>query len=153
MQVSRGRIRSGFVIDISDAKKRLRSREIRQPKRPCILDTLDLTEEFQRFLDDGVMNSRAEIARRYGTSRARVTQVLALWRLHPAILDAVRRAAEEDPTTAVLVDRYLGWSLAYLVRSTAVASCGAGCGLRLLDRSLGGAVGTLTRPVSPHQAN
>jgi hypothetical protein len=37
--------------------------------------------ERQKLLDDGVVNSRAEIARRYGISRARMTQILSLLRL------------------------------------------------------------------------
>jgi hypothetical protein len=37
-----------------------------------------VAEEYQRLLDDGLVNSRAEIAKLYGVSRARVTQVMKL---------------------------------------------------------------------------
>ena len=41
---------------------------------------------FQRLLDGGLVNSRAQIARRYSVSRARATQVLNIVRLpRPAI--------------------------------------------------------------------
>ena len=41
------------------------------------------------------MNNRAELARLHGLSRARITQVLALRRLHPDIPAGIRRAAKE----------------------------------------------------------
>lgn len=37
--------------------------------------------EFEQLLEDGVVNNRAEIARRYELSRARVTQVMKLLKL------------------------------------------------------------------------
>ena len=40
-----------------------------------------LSYEFQRLLDAGVVNTRAEIAGRYAISRARVTQIMSLLRL------------------------------------------------------------------------
>ena len=43
-----------------------------------------LADDFQRLIDAGVVNSRAEIARRYGISRARVTQIVSLLKLRPA---------------------------------------------------------------------
>ena len=48
---------------------------------------MDVALEFQRLLDEGVVNNRAEIARRYGVSRARVTQVLNVLRLSRPALD------------------------------------------------------------------
>ena len=41
--------------------------------------------EFQELLEAGVVNNRAEIARRYGLSRARVTQVMSLLHLPDGI--------------------------------------------------------------------
>jgi len=40
-----------------------------------------LAYEFQELLEDGVVDNRAEIARQYGLSRARVTQVMNLLKL------------------------------------------------------------------------
>jgi len=48
---------------------------------------LVLAYEFQGLLDAGVVNTRAEIAGRYGFSRARVTQVMSLLRLPESIRD------------------------------------------------------------------
>jgi hypothetical protein len=50
---------------------------VQEPK-PAVSCATDLALEFQRLLDERVVNSRAEIARRHGLSRARVTQVLNL---------------------------------------------------------------------------
>ena len=55
--------------------------QIRTPARDTKPHALVRAYEFQKLLDDGVVNSRAEIARRYGISRARVTQVMSLLRL------------------------------------------------------------------------
>lgn len=43
--------------------------------------------EFRRLLNEGLVNNRAEIAERYGISRARVTQVLNVLRLSQPALD------------------------------------------------------------------
>jgi hypothetical protein len=76
------------VIDFHDAKKRLKSREnVRQP--PPIQRTLALADEFRRQLDAGGVN-QAGLARGHGLTRARVTQVLNLLKLHPTILDFLR---------------------------------------------------------------
>jgi len=58
----------------------------RKPK-PAARSAIDVALEFQRLLDDGLVNSRAEIAERFGISRARVTQVLSLLKLPPKLLD------------------------------------------------------------------
>ncbi len=46
---------------------------------------LALAYEFQELLEAKEVNNRAEIARRYGLSRARVTQVMSLLRLSDEI--------------------------------------------------------------------
>ena len=43
--------------------------------------------EFQRLLDSGGAKSQAELARRFGTSRARVTQIMNILRLPAPIVD------------------------------------------------------------------
>ncbi len=53
------------------------AKECREPYR----HPLTLAYEFQQLLEAGVVNNRAEIARRYGLSRARVTQVMSLLHL------------------------------------------------------------------------
>jgi hypothetical protein len=51
---------------------------------------LEQAVEFQRLLDTGEARFRADLARRTGLSAMRVTQILALLRLAPPILDYIR---------------------------------------------------------------
>ena len=48
-----------------------------RPRMPALARAL----EFQALLDAGTLNTRADIARQYGVSRARVTQVMRLLKL------------------------------------------------------------------------
>ena len=50
---------------------------------------LTLAYEFQELLEAGVVNNRAELARRCGLSRARVTQVMSLLHLPDEIQEYV----------------------------------------------------------------
>jgi hypothetical protein len=52
--------------------------------------------EFQRLLDSAEVNSRAEIARRYGISRARVTQIMNVLKLPREALDCIDRLPREE---------------------------------------------------------
>jgi len=56
---------------------------------------LALAYEFQELLEGGLVDNRAEIARRYGLSRARVTQVTNLLNLPEAVRDYVRALPAE----------------------------------------------------------
>jgi hypothetical protein len=76
------------VIDFFDAKKRLGHAELTW-KPPPIQKTLALAEEFQRRIAVGE-STRADLARLHGVTRARVTQVLNLLRLDPAIIEFLR---------------------------------------------------------------
>ncbi len=58
-------------------------------------------EEWQRQIDAGEVKHRAEISNREGLSRARVTQIMHLLRLHPAVLDYVRSLGPETPERMV----------------------------------------------------
>jgi len=64
------------------------------PRRSAI----DLALEFRRLLDDGVVNNRAGIARWYGISRARVTQVMNVLRLPRSALDLLCELGAQDPS-------------------------------------------------------
>jgi hypothetical protein len=58
---------------------------------------LDRAEAFQDALDRGVVNSRAELARLHGLTRARVTQLMGLLKLAPGIRSELRsRAADGE---------------------------------------------------------
>ncbi len=50
-------------------------------------------EEFRRLLEEAVVESEAALARRVGVSRARVAQVMAVWRLHRPVLEHLRAMA------------------------------------------------------------
>ena len=61
-------------------------RLFRQTPKSAVRSAIALALEFQRLLDEGVVNSRADIARRYGVSRARVTHVPNLPRLPQPVI-------------------------------------------------------------------
>lgn len=54
--------------------------------------------EFQQLLDEKVVNSQAEIAERYGISRARVTQVLNILRLSRSALIILQDVDTHGPS-------------------------------------------------------
>ena len=79
---------------------------------------ISLAREWQRKLDNVSGTSRAGLARTYGISRARVTQVFQLLDLSPEVLDTV--IALGDPLReAVVTER----SLRLLVGRPAVEQC------------------------------
>ncbi len=96
--VCSGRILSGFVIDLGEARKRLRPKKL---EPPTIVKRLAQAEEWQRQLDAGEVKHRAQISHREGVSRARVTQIMHLLKLHPAIQDYVRSLASDTPERLV----------------------------------------------------
>ena len=64
--------------------------------RASRVSAIQRAHEFQRLLDSGEVKNRAEIARRYGVSRARVTQMMNLLKLPREILDCVAGLSEEE---------------------------------------------------------
>lgn len=92
-------LKGSFVIDFRAARDRLVSQEKADLRPGPILAHLDLAVEWQRALKREGVN-QADLARRHGVSRARVTQVLALLNLHPRILVKIRtRAAAGERLT------------------------------------------------------
>ncbi len=57
----------------------------REPKTPRVVELLRKALEWQNLLESGEATNQAEIARREGITRARVTQVMGLLRLAPEI--------------------------------------------------------------------
>lgn len=57
----------------------------RQPRTPRVVELLRKAQGWRRQLDAGEVSTQAEIARREGITRARVTQVMGLLRLVPEI--------------------------------------------------------------------
>ena len=68
-----------------------------QARSPRLLELLEQAESFQRMLDTGEARSRVNLANAFGLSRPRVTQIMNLLTLHPAVLDAIRRMPLESP--------------------------------------------------------
>ena len=57
----------------------------REPKIPRVAELLKKAIEWQTLLDSGKIADQAEIARREGITRSRVTQIIAMLRLAPEI--------------------------------------------------------------------
>lgn len=57
----------------------------REPKTPRVAELLRKAIEWQALLESSEISSQAEIARREGITRARVTQVMGMLRLAPEI--------------------------------------------------------------------
>jgi hypothetical protein len=85
-------------LDLDAYRKRERPREL---KLPPVVGHLRQAEEFQSLLDSGAAPNRAWLARQYGLTRARVTQLLSLLLLHPNILDYVRNLPAGTPERLV----------------------------------------------------
>ncbi|MCP4448977.1 MAG: hypothetical protein GY811_27135, partial [Myxococcales bacterium] len=88
----------GYVIDFDKARKRLRPKKL---EPPTVVKRLAQAEEWQRQLDAGEVKHRAEISHREGVSRARVTQIMHLLKVHPTVLDYVRCLGPGTPERLV----------------------------------------------------
>lgn len=89
---------AAFELTGNERRKWRRSKRIGPPK---VVRFLAMAEEFQALLEGGTVRSRAELARRNDLQRARVTQLMGLLELHPAIRDFVRGLGENVPDRAV----------------------------------------------------
>ena len=56
-----------------------------EPKTPRVVELLRKANEWKALLESGTIASQADIARREGVTRARVTQIMGLLRLAPEI--------------------------------------------------------------------
>jgi hypothetical protein len=88
-------VESSFSIDRDFARK---PRVIRPLVRPRVCLAVARAREMQRQLDTGVVNRRSDLAHYYGIDRPRVTQLLDLLRLHPALIAYI----EQLPAGSVL---------------------------------------------------
>jgi hypothetical protein len=93
------RVPAEHVISALTPKHRDR-KPPKPPRAPRVVELFRKALEWQALLQSGRVRNQAEIARREGITRARVTQVMALLRLAPEIQqhilsmpDAVRRPA------------------------------------------------------------
>ena len=86
-----------LVIELTRRKRR-QSPPLRPPR---IVRLLEQAEDWFGRLASGNARTRSELAREEGVSAMRVTQVLALLKLHPAIRDAIRALARGTAERAV----------------------------------------------------
>lgn len=82
------RVAPDQTVNALSAKARNR-RPPRPPQTPKVVELLRSAQEWRRQLDAGEVTNQAEIARREGITRARVTQVMSLVRLAPDIQEYV----------------------------------------------------------------
>ena len=61
----------------------------KEPKTPRVVELLRKAIEWQALLESGGVRNQAEIARREGITRARVTQVMGMLRLAPEIQEHI----------------------------------------------------------------
>jgi hypothetical protein len=78
------RVTADRVVNAA-ARIRQSAKPSREPKTPRVVELLRNAQEWQRQLDAGEVPSQAEIARREGLTRARITQVMGMLRLAPEI--------------------------------------------------------------------
>jgi hypothetical protein len=82
------RVTADRVVNVA-AKARRSAKPPRRPRTPRVVELLRRAREWRQQLDAGEAKSQAEIARREGVTRARVTQVLGLLHLAPQIQEHV----------------------------------------------------------------
>lgn len=82
------RVTTDRVVNVA-AKARRSAKPLRQPRTPRVVELLRKAQEWRRQLDASEVPTQAEIARREGITRARVTQVLAMLRLTPDIQERI----------------------------------------------------------------
>ena len=86
-----------YSVNIKEEKQRsapkrpktARKRKPKEPRVPKIVATLKQAMAFQARLDSGEVLSQADLARETGMSRARITQILNLLKLHPRIKETI----------------------------------------------------------------
>ncbi|MFQ5803815.1 MAG: hypothetical protein ACE5JQ_13040 [Candidatus Methylomirabilales bacterium] len=69
--------------------RRRKPKPPKEPKTPRVVELLRKAIEWQALLESGEASNQADIARREGITRARVTQVMGLLRLAPEIQEHV----------------------------------------------------------------
>ncbi len=64
-----------------------------EDREPGVYRLLRQAKVFRELLDAREVETRADLARRMGVSRARVTQVMGVWRLHRPVVEHLRAMA------------------------------------------------------------
>jgi hypothetical protein len=89
---------AAFIFDLASARKR---RESQQWLRPRVVQLLEQAAEFHCLLESGAVRFRADLARRCGLSAMRITQILALLKLAPSIVEWIRSLPPGTPERMV----------------------------------------------------
>lgn len=95
------RVAPDQTVNALSAKARNR-KPPKAPHTPKVVELLRTAQEWRRQLDVGDVTNQAEIARREGITRARVTQVMGLLRLAPEIQEQILnlpKSVERTPIT------------------------------------------------------
>ncbi len=87
------RITADRVVNVT-AKARRPAKPPREPRTPRAVELLRKAQEWRRQLEVGEVPTQAEIARREGITRARVTQIMGLLRLIPEIQERIMTMPE-----------------------------------------------------------
>jgi len=88
-----------MVFELENAKKQ--SKGLKPKPSRLYRNPIAFAQEWERALGNGDCSSPAELARKLGVSRARVTQVLRVLKLAPEVLEAL--AALGDPLASPIV--------------------------------------------------
>ena len=88
---------SVFAIDLESTRKRLRPYRLGVPR---IVRLLEQAVEFQAQLDLGQVRFRVQLAAANGLSAMRVSNILALLKLAPSILEFIRSLPAGTPPKA-----------------------------------------------------
>jgi len=99
------RVTADRVVHVA-ANARRPAKPPKQPQTPRVVELLRKAQEWRRQIDAGEVRTQAEIARREGVTRARVTQVFALLRLAPEIKEHVL-SMPESPRRSAITERVL----------------------------------------------
>lgn len=99
-----------YIIDLEDYRRRKAGGSSTAQKPPAkppklnpphIVGLMTKALAFQELLDDGEVETRAELARLEGISRPRVTQIMKLLRLTPEIQEAILKLPIGTPERLV----------------------------------------------------
>lgn len=82
------RVTADRVVNVA-ANARRPAKAPKQARTPHVVELLRKAQEWRRQLEAGEIRTQAEIARKDGLTRARVTQVMGLLRLAPEIQERV----------------------------------------------------------------
>jgi len=94
-RVPAGRVMSAVTANRGNPKKP------KEPKTPQVVELLRKAIEWRRQLDAGEIHTQADIARREGITRARVTQIMGMLNLAPGIRGDILSTPNTIPQSTV----------------------------------------------------